>query len=98
MRNSISKFAFTFTNPEEQVRVLDGAEEGTFSWVTANFLKDAFSTVWYSWNTTIHERSFATNWLKYIHVLVMLCCIQSCRFASLGVYCVRDNIKYCSQQ
>lgn len=42
IRYEIGKFPFYFTNASAQARIISGEEEGTFSWITANYLIGTF--------------------------------------------------------
>ena len=45
VRKTISQSGFEFQMQEQQARILDGREEGSFSWVTANYLSGNFGKV-----------------------------------------------------
>ncbi|KAK7508685.1 hypothetical protein BaRGS_00000251 [Batillaria attramentaria] len=42
VRAAIARYPFTFTKPEKQARILTGLEEGSFSWITSNYITGAF--------------------------------------------------------
>ena len=45
VRDSIYKFPFSFQNATGQARIITGAEEGTYSWVTSNYVAGKFGEV-----------------------------------------------------
>ena len=45
VRETIMNTEFLFATPDEDARIISGEEEGTFSWVTTNYLTDAFGEV-----------------------------------------------------
>ena len=45
VRAEIKKTPFNFSNPTSQARILDGWEEGIFSWITVNYLMGNFGQV-----------------------------------------------------
>ncbi|XP_052099401.1 ectonucleoside triphosphate diphosphohydrolase 8-like [Mytilus californianus] len=45
VRSTIAEFPFKFTDPNKQARIITGAEEGLYSWVTANYLTGKFGMV-----------------------------------------------------
>ena len=45
VRDTIAKYPFNFSKPLDQVKILEGEEEGAFGWVTANFLYGSFGQV-----------------------------------------------------
>ena len=42
VRATIATYPFLFQRPQQQVRILTGMEEGTFSWITTNYLSGKF--------------------------------------------------------
>jgi len=42
VRATIATYPFRFDDPQQQVRILSGTEEGTFSWITTNYLSGNF--------------------------------------------------------
>ena len=42
VRNTISSYPFLISDITTQVRILTGAEEGMFSWISTNFLSGKF--------------------------------------------------------
>ncbi len=45
VRDTLSKSGFAFSDPYKMARIIEGMEEGSFSWVTANYLADNFGHV-----------------------------------------------------
>lgn len=45
VRKSIKKSPFKFDHQEQQARIISGQEEGTFGWVTANYLSGTYGVV-----------------------------------------------------
>ena len=41
VRSTLEKSPFSFMYPNRQARILDGEDEGSFGWVTANYLSGA---------------------------------------------------------
>jgi len=42
VRGTIATYPFLLQHPQRQVRILTGAEEGTFSWIATNYLSGHF--------------------------------------------------------
>ena len=42
VRDTIATYPFLFQNPEQQVRILTGTEEGVFAWIATNYLSGNF--------------------------------------------------------
>ncbi|CAL1540540.1 unnamed protein product [Lymnaea stagnalis] len=42
VREVLKQSSFKFTSPDSAVRIISGAEEGTFSWITSNYVTNAF--------------------------------------------------------
>ena len=42
VRDTIATYPFSFQNPEQQVRILTGTEEGVFAWIATNYLSGNF--------------------------------------------------------
>jgi len=42
VRDTIATYPFLLQHPQRQVRILTGAEEGTFSWIATNYLSGHF--------------------------------------------------------
>ena len=42
VRNTIATYPFLFERRQQQVRILTGREEGTFSWIATNYLSGNF--------------------------------------------------------
>jgi len=42
VRDTIATYPFFFDRPQQQVRILTGTEEGTFSWIATNYLSGKF--------------------------------------------------------
>ena len=45
VRKTIKKSPFKFDHQEQQARIISGQEEGTFGWVTANYLSGTYGVV-----------------------------------------------------
>ena len=45
VRKTIKKYSFQFTHPEQQAKIISGKEEGTFGWVTANYVSGNYGVV-----------------------------------------------------
>ncbi|XP_060570856.1 ectonucleoside triphosphate diphosphohydrolase 1-like [Ruditapes philippinarum] len=45
VQDTIKKFPFKFTSPTDQARIITGQEEGTFGWVTANYISGKLGVV-----------------------------------------------------
>ena len=45
VRNTIAEYPFKFTDPAKQARIISGAEEGFYSWITSNYLTGKFGKV-----------------------------------------------------
>ena len=45
VRDTILLYSFNFSHPEQQARIIDGREEGSFGWVTGNYLAGNFGKV-----------------------------------------------------
>ncbi|XP_056006617.1 ectonucleoside triphosphate diphosphohydrolase 1-like isoform X2 [Ostrea edulis] len=45
VRNTIQSSKFQFTQPKTQARILTGAEEGLYSWITANYVSGKFGVI-----------------------------------------------------
>jgi len=43
VRAAIAMYPFRFDDPQKQVRILSGTEEGTFSWIATNYLSGNFA-------------------------------------------------------
>ena len=46
IRETFQKSSFQIKKPKMQVRILNGSEEGTFSWITTNYLSKRLGLVW----------------------------------------------------
>lgn len=42
VRDTMASYKFLFDHPEQQARIIEGSEEGAFSWVTTNYLSGTF--------------------------------------------------------
>lgn len=42
VRETMASYKFLFVRPEQQARIIEGSEEGAFSWVTTNYLSGTF--------------------------------------------------------
>jgi len=42
VRATIATYPFLFHHPQQQVRILTGIEEGTYSWIATNYLSENF--------------------------------------------------------
>lgn len=45
VRKTIKKYPFKFDHPDQQARIISGKEEGTFGWVTANYVSGKYGVV-----------------------------------------------------
>ena len=45
VRDVMGSYPFNFTQPKLQARILQGGEEGTFGWVSTNYLSNTFNEV-----------------------------------------------------
>ena len=45
VRKTIKKYSFQFTHPDQQAKIISGKEEGTFGWVTANYVSGNYGVV-----------------------------------------------------
>ncbi|XP_064631783.1 ectonucleoside triphosphate diphosphohydrolase 1-like isoform X2 [Lineus longissimus] len=43
VRKTLKEFPFKFSDPADQARIISGREEGSFSWVTSNYLSGIFA-------------------------------------------------------
>jgi len=43
VRAAIATYPFRFDDPQQQVRILSGTEEATFSWIATNYLSGNFA-------------------------------------------------------
>ena len=45
LRKTIKKYPFMFDHPDQQAKIISGKEEGTFGWVTANYVSGKYGVV-----------------------------------------------------
>ncbi|KAK6185008.1 hypothetical protein SNE40_007339 [Patella caerulea] len=43
VRKTIQEYPFNFTDPDRQARIISGEEEGTFSWITSNYISKSLN-------------------------------------------------------
>lgn len=54
VRDTIASYKFLFNRPEQQARIIEGSEEGAFSWVTTNYLSGTFGVSLFAFNANFH--------------------------------------------